>query len=200
MESSAQEETNRPPSRPSASLPPIREARSSLESAPQSPTVSSVQDSPRHTHTPRQRSVEIVSGFSSPGPSRETKQHTPIQLNVERQGEVPITDDIKQGEDVIEESPGRLSKEEREKSADNSTVNHERERQTDLKIKKLAWEKRVNNEDYVRSFDQLQLLLLFHAQHDLVLQLDKFDSRKRASREQIRSQLHRYSVLHRQPR
>jgi hypothetical protein len=189
METSAQEESTRSTTRPLASLTPIRETRSSLESQPQTPTDSSIQNSPSYGRTSRQKNVEIVSGYPSPGPSREVKSQTSLQLRDKGPDKVPPAD---QWEDIEEKEPRHSLSGRRRTWSRESVGDRDQDGQTERKLKNLAWRTRLDDEGTFKSFSQLQVLLLFHAQHDLVLQLEEFDSRKRGSRKQMRSQLHQY--------
>lgn len=194
MESSVGEDSSKSQHRPLASLTPIRETRGSSESLPRTPTTISAQNSPSYSQTLRQKSVEIISGYPSPGPSAEVKQAASLRHRDHGRGKLPGAD---QWEDIDEKiEPGRVSKGKRSIRSSRSVGDREQSRQINRKMKRLAWEKRIDNEGTFNSFGQLQLLLLFHAQHDLVLQLESFDDEEEESREQIRSQLHRYSKLY----
>lgn len=193
MESSNQETATKSESHPSSSLLPIKETDSSSDS-PLPPAVPSRQDSASNDQTVRQKAAQISTGYSSSSLYREATPQASFQSSIKEQGNVPKIDDIDQWEDIEnKEKARRPPKRKQSHRANKFPRHHEQHQKIAQKLTKLAWEQRSNNDGIFKSFGQLQALLLVHAQHDLVMQLQQFNSQKKSSRERIRNQLHRYS-------
>ncbi|RDW63257.1 hypothetical protein BP6252_10802 [Coleophoma cylindrospora] len=177
-ESSATVDTKESPSN-ITTLPPIPEVRGSSESSAHA-SKASEQLEPQAAVANRSTSNSPV-----PGPSEAVApKETALSQTIDRQAGASI-EALEQWEDIgykKEKKVKRFSS----NSSGTSMRSHERTRQLSHKIKRLAWNQAISNKATINTFDKVQLLLLLHAEHDLVLQLEKFDSRKQSSRKRLR--------------
>lgn len=163
------------------------EARSSLESPAHSPGLLKTPE----LQAPIESQGTSPSSSPVPGPSDGvTGKETAFQItepNPEAEAQSP-----QQWEDIGVKTEKDIQRRSSESSS-RSAGKRERKRQLHHKMKGLAWNQATSNKSMVNTFDKLQVLLLVHAQHDIALELEKFENGKKRSRKHLENQLDAYS-------